>query len=85
MLILDLKGISFHAVVVFGLGKDLLFKSVLGRYVLFYPTTFCEQEVFFGWIYVTRNILSTKNMPTFTVDAVLGTVGDKYITRGKDS
>ena len=24
-------GISFHAVIVFGLGKDLLFESVLGR------------------------------------------------------
>ena len=31
LLILDLWGISFHAVVVFGLGKDLLFKSVLRR------------------------------------------------------
>ena len=31
MLILDLLGIGFHAVVVFGLGKDLLFKSVLGH------------------------------------------------------
>ena len=31
-MILDLWGISFHAVVVFGLGKDLLFKSVLGHY-----------------------------------------------------
>ena len=30
-LILDLWGISFHAVVVFGLGKNLLFKSILGR------------------------------------------------------
>ena len=30
MLILDLWGISFHAVVVFGLGKNLLFKSILG-------------------------------------------------------
>ena len=29
-MILDLWGISFHAVVVLGLGKDLLFKSVLG-------------------------------------------------------
>ena len=28
--ILDLWGISFHAVVVFGLGKNLLFKSILG-------------------------------------------------------
>ena len=33
MLILDLWGISFHAVVVVGLGKDLLFKSVLGHCV----------------------------------------------------
>ena len=34
MLILDLWGISFHAVVVFGLGKNLLFKSILGRCVV---------------------------------------------------
>ena len=33
MLILDLWGISFHAVVVFGLGKNLLLKSILGRCV----------------------------------------------------
>ena len=33
MLILDLRGISFHAVVVFGLGKNLLFKSALGHCV----------------------------------------------------
>ena len=31
MLISDLWGISFHAVVVFGLGRNLLFKSMLGR------------------------------------------------------
>ena len=31
MLILDLWGISFHAVVVFGLGKNLLLKFVLGH------------------------------------------------------
>ena len=31
MLILDLWDISFHAVVVFALGKNLLFKSVLGH------------------------------------------------------
>ena len=31
LLILDLWGISFHAVIVFGLGKNLLFKSVLGH------------------------------------------------------
>ena len=36
MLILDLRGISFHAVVVFGLGKNNLFKSILGRCVLWY-------------------------------------------------
>ena len=28
-------GINFHAVIVFGLGKDLLFKSVLGRFAQF--------------------------------------------------
>jgi hypothetical protein len=33
LLILDLWGVSFHAVVVFGLGKNLLFKSVLGHCV----------------------------------------------------
>ena len=33
LLILDLLSISFHAVVVFGLGKNLLFKSILGRCV----------------------------------------------------
>ena len=33
LLILDLWGISFYAVVVFGLGKNLLFKSVLGHCV----------------------------------------------------
>ena len=31
MLILDIWGISFHAVVVFGPGKNLLFKSFLGH------------------------------------------------------
>ena len=31
MLILDLWGISFHAVIVFALGKNLLFKFALGR------------------------------------------------------
>ena len=31
LFILDLLGISFHAEVVFGLGKKLLFKSVLGH------------------------------------------------------
>ena len=33
MLILDLWSISFHAVIVFGLGENLLFKSILGRCV----------------------------------------------------
>ena len=34
MLILDLWGVSFHAAVFFGLGKDFLFKSTLGHCVL---------------------------------------------------
>ena len=33
MLILDLWGISFHAVIVFGLDKNLLLKSILGHCV----------------------------------------------------
>ena len=33
LLILDLWGISFHAVIIFGLGKNLLFKSGLGHCV----------------------------------------------------
>ena len=33
LLILDLLGISFHAVVVFALGKNLLFKFLLGHCV----------------------------------------------------
>ena len=36
LLILDLWGISFHAAVVFGLGKDILYKSVLGHCVTHY-------------------------------------------------
>ena len=39
MLILDLWDINFHAVVVFVKGKDILFKSVLGR---------CGKESEFG-------------------------------------
>ena len=48
MLILDLWGISFHAVVVIGLGKNLLFKSVLGR---------CDMNIYYnytGELYLTR-------------------------------
>ena len=40
MLILDLWGIGFHAVVVFGMGKDFLFKSVLGHCDTKYFDTF---------------------------------------------
>ena len=31
LLILELWGISFHAMVVFGIGKNCLFKSILGH------------------------------------------------------
>ena len=40
LLILVLWGVSFHAVVVFGLGKNLLFKSVLGH---------CDWHVLLYW------------------------------------
>ena len=42
LVILDLWGISFHAVVVFGLGKDLLFKSVLGHCGRLYGSNFMK-------------------------------------------
>ena len=35
LLISDLLDLGFNAEVVFGLGKDFLFKSILGRYVRF--------------------------------------------------
>ena len=35
--ILDLWGISIHAVIVFGMGKNLLFKSVLGHCGIVHP------------------------------------------------
>ena len=38
--VLDLWGISLHALVVFGLGKKLLFKSVLGHCVWLHPKSF---------------------------------------------
>ena len=53
LLILDLWGISFHAVLVFPLGKNLLFKSALGHcvivgsfaYFLSLPGHDCMREV----------------------------------------
>ena len=45
MLILDLWGISFHVVVVVGLGTDLVFKSVLGHCVNFLTVTFDAMRV----------------------------------------
>ena len=52
LLILDLWGISFHAVIVFGLGKNLLFKSVLGQCEIasffihnFYPIFYFWNEI----------------------------------------
>ena len=40
MLILDLWGIRTHAVVVFALGKNLLFKSVLGHWSVNFEMSF---------------------------------------------
>ena len=44
LLILDPWGISFHAIVVFGLGKNLLFKSVLGHCVDLRKFHFSQNE-----------------------------------------
>ena len=43
MLILDLWGISFHAVVIFGLGKNLLFKYILGRCAIQITLSFAQR------------------------------------------
>jgi hypothetical protein len=45
MLILDLWGISFHAVGVFGLGNDLLFKSVLGHCDMLLPNSLKKSRI----------------------------------------
>ena len=47
LLILDLWDISFHPVVVFGLGKDFLFKSILGLCV-YVPMHICKVRLL--WI-----------------------------------
>ena len=44
MLILDLWGISFHPVVVIGLGNDLLFNFIVGHCVLILPKD-CSQSL----------------------------------------
>ena len=52
LLILDLWSISFHAVIVFGLGKNFLFKSALGfcayglKFIRVLCFTFRELQVF---------------------------------------
>ena len=46
LLIVDLWGISFHAVVVFGLGKNLLFKSVLGHCAVLYLQFIIPRKTF---------------------------------------
>ena len=48
-----LWGISFHAVAVFGLGKNLLFKSVLGH---------CAQEAFF---FGSQRLLNASTTPAY--------------------
>ena len=51
MLTLDLLGTGFHAVVVFGLGKDFLLKSVIGRCDLY-----TEIEVHFQNLVCRENL-----------------------------
>ena len=53
LLIIDLWGISFHAAIVFGLGKNLFFKSVLGHCTLMWlnrrKLKNRQQKKFLGW------------------------------------
>ena len=65
LLSLDLWGIRFHAVVVFGLGKNLLFKSVLGRCVsrqlFFFGGLRCARQVFSWFLEVYMGIQNNNN------------------------
>ena len=49
-MILDLWGISFHAVVVFSLGKNLLFKYVLGHCASYMVPFYLNQSVSIPWV-----------------------------------
>ena len=50
MLILGLWGLSFHAVVVFGLDKNLLVKPILGRCALQSYKVCSSSDFYFGQI-----------------------------------
>ena len=72
MLILDLWGITFHAVVVFGLGKNLLFESILGRCGGFWPFAkirkpiLLKPELTFCCLHsITCKIISVNLIPYF--------------------
>ena len=58
--ILDLGGISFHSVVVFGVGKVLLFKFVLGHCVLLWKSTTEFPLIFWVWKISTRSDYGVK-------------------------
>ena len=58
LLILDLWVISFHAVVVFDLGRNILFKSILGHWnTIFIMSNKLNLFAKFGWI---RLLVKTK-------------------------
>ena len=66
MLILDLWSISIHAVVVFGLGKNLLFKSALGHCAYhavpspFDELVFCAQITYVRFLFLNFRGLEGK-------------------------
>ena len=80
LLILDLWGISFHAVVVFGLGKNLLFKSILGHSVVPHHTcmTIHRKIVNFRlWLHLTclqtqlrKNLHTEKSVKSLTLTPI---------------
>ena len=63
MLILGLWGLSFHAVLVFGLGKNLLVKPILGRCALQSNKVCSSSDFYFGQIInmFTKTKATTKN------------------------
>ena len=65
LLILDLWGISFHAVIVFSLGNDLLFKSALGHCDTFQTKVELVRVIFFQ-----RNTRQFQNFCSFPITKI---------------
>ena len=86
LLILDIRGVSFHAVVVFGLCKNLLFRSALEHYSLLQLQAgdYKKRRHYYEAVLVSRNRTSYKLIIQISViyllfDHELHSCGHTYI------